>query len=612
MCGICGLAGKNENREKIVQRMLYEQRHRGPDGERVCVFPEAALGFCRLSIIDLAGGMQPIFNEDGSKVLVFNGEIYNYKDLREELLRRGHIFSTQSDSETILHGFEEYGEDVVNHLRGMFAFAIWDDKRHRLFAARDYFGIKPFYYTFTDGCFVFASEIKSILTVPGFKRELNKEAMEQYLSFQFSPLEETLFKGVFRLLPGHTLLLENGKVTTAEYFDPMLFPEEGKSDEQLVDEIDNALQDSVNAHMIADVEVGSFLSGGVDSSVIAALFSGDRTFSVGFLGEDSKYNEMAYARELAREKGLKFFPKTITEEEFWEAVPKVMYHLDEPSGDASAVALYFVAQEASRQVKVVTSGEGSDELFGGYTIYLEPRDLQPVTKLPRLVRKAAGAAAEKLPYGMKGRGFLIRGSKDVQERFIGNANIFTFEERQRLLRHPSGTMSAQAFLVPRYERARNLADSDKMQYIDLTTWLPGDILQKADRMSMAHSLEVRVPFLDKVLFETARKLPPSAKLRGPQTKYLLREAARRHLPEGPSKRRKLGFPVPIRVWLKEEPYYTRVKEMFEGPASRSLFRPEELVRLLNEHRQGQRDNSRKIWTVYVFLVWYHIFFEEQG
>ena len=608
MCGICGLIGDREDKASVVARMLKEQIHRGPDGERVSSFERAALGFCRLSIIDLEGGMQPIFNEDGSKALVFNGEIYNYKELREELLQKGHSFTTQSDSETILHGFEEYGQHVVNHLRGMFAFAIWDDKKKRLFAARDFFGIKPFYYTMIDGCFVFASELKSILTVPGFERVLNEEAMEQYLSFQYSPMKETLFKGVFRLLPGSCLLFEKGKIRTAQYFDPMLIPEKGKTDRQIVDEIDAVMQDSVQKHMIADVEVGSFLSGGVDSSLIAALFNGDRTFSVGFMDENSQYNEMAYARELAKEKGLQFYTKQISTEEFWEAVPKVMYHLDEPSGDASAVALYFVAQEAARQVKVVNSGEGSDELFGGYTIYLEPRDISMVTGLPRPVRKAAGALAEKLPYGMKGRSFLIRGSKDVQERFIGNANIFSFEERRKLLKHPTDALPAKDLLARDYKRAGHLRDSDKMQYIDLKNWLPGDILQKADKMSMAHSLEVRVPFLDKEVFNVARRLSPEAKLRGAQTKYLFREAARRHLPEDTSKRRKLGFPVPIRVWLKEEPYYSIVKETFEGEDAQKLFHTEQLTALLDAHKKGERDNSRKIWTVYAFLVWYGIYF----
>ena len=620
MCGICGFAGnlasqkanvdKKNERSAVVQAMLDTIRHRGPDGMRIAELPGAALGFCRLSIIDLAGGMQPMPNEDKNKTLVFNGEIYNYQDLQKELTEKGHTFATRSDSESILHGYEEYGEDVTSHLRGMFAFAIWDEKEQKLFAARDYFGIKPFYYALIDGCFVFASEIKAILKFPGYQKTLNKKALEGYLSFQFSPYEETLFSGIYRLLPGHSLTYENGKITVKRYFDPVLSPDDDLSPEQAVASLRTALQDSVKAHMIADVEVGAFLSGGVDSSYIAATFTGKKSFSVGFMGNEGQYSELSKAKALADIKGLENYSHIITTEEFWEAMPRVMYYLDEPSGDAAAVALYFVAREAAKYVKVVTSGEGSDEFFGGYQIYHEPLDVNRLSWLPKEARSALGRLARHLPEGMKGRGYLLRASKDVESRFIGNAHIFTTEERREILLEDTGAPSNKDFLREEYQKCQGVTDTEKMQYIDILNWLPGDILQKADRMSMAHSLEVRVPFLDKVVFEAARHLPLKAKIVGNETKWAFRQAAREVLPEEVSDRAKLGFPVPIRVWLKEEPYVSLVKEAFTSRTAKSLFHTDKLLSLLEEHKEGKKDNSRKIWTVYVLLVWHRIFFED--
>ena len=613
MCGICGFIGNKESNEKksaILRSMMDAMRHRGPDADGIYVSEEAALGFCRLSIIDLEDGNQPMHNEDDNLTLVFNGEIYNFKALREELIAKKHDFANHSDSEVLLHGYESYHTDLVNKLRGMFAFAIWNDQEKSLFAARDFFGIKPFFYTIVDGCFVFASEIKSLLQYPGFVKEVDESVLEEYLTFHYSPLEKTFFKGVYRLMPGHYLTYKNGELKIERYFDPMLTPKKHMgSDRQIISQIDKVMSRSVDRHMVSDVEIGAFLSGGVDSSYIASKYTGNKAFTVGFLNEKNHYSEISYAKELAQKLGLEHHAKIITKEEYWEAVPKAMYHLDEPSGDAAAIALYFVAQEAAKYVKVVTSGEGSDELFGGYNIYLEPKALRWMSWLPKKVRKAFGALAEKMPK-MKGRNYLIRCAKDVEERYVGNVYMFSDEERRELLKRDSGALPTEEVLRPCYQKVAKLNDMDKMQYLDLNYWLPGDILQKADKMSMAHSLELRVPFLDRDVFELARCLPTGAKVRNHQTKYLFRKATESSLPHESADRRKLGFPVPIRVWIKEEPWYGEIEQAFSGETANKFFHTEKLKRLLEEHKSGQKDNSKKIWTIFVFLVWHKVFFEE--
>ncbi|MDO4272323.1 MAG: asparagine synthase (glutamine-hydrolyzing) [Eubacteriales bacterium] len=609
MCGICGFVGRKKEKNKILHDMMKVIDHRGPDSNGTHITEEVALGFCRLSIIDLEDGNQPMNNEKGDLTLIFNGEIYNYRKLREELMKEGHHFATHSDSEVLLHGLESYGKDLLDRLRGMFAFAVWDEKKNRLFIARDFFGIKPVYYAEIDGCFVFASEIKSILEFPGCPREVNEEALEQYLSFQYSALEETFFKGIYKLMPGCFLTYENGQVKIQKYFDPMLHPEETGDDEKLTQHLERVIKDSVDTHMVSDVEVGAFLSGGVDSSYIASEFSGKKVFTVGFLSENSQYSEVSRARGLAEKLELEHHSKIISKEEFWQAVPEVMYYLDEPSGDAAAVALYFVAEEASKYVKVVTSGEGADELFGGYNIYREPLALRWMNWMPERFRRGLGRFAEKLPE-IKGRNYLIRAGKSVEERFIGNARIFSTEERREIMRRRSGAVSTEKLLQKDYKQAAGLEDMEKMQYIDLKYWLPGDILQKADKMSMAHSLELRVPFLDRNVFETARKMPLKAKLRHNSTKYIFRQAAARHLPKETSEMKKLGFPVPIRLWMKDGDWYREIKTAFLSKTARNFFHVDKLVKLLDEHLEGKRDNSRKIWTVYAFLVWHKKFFAE--
>lgn len=629
MCGICGFIEngrqndriQDENarkaampRERILSMMMAALIHRGPDQGKGWMSESAALGFRRLSIIDPDGSVQPMANEDGDKRLVFNGEIYNFQELRLQLLKAGHRFSTQGDSEVLLHGYEEWGEKLPEHLRGMFAFAIWDEKEQTLFAARDPFGIKPFYYTVSDDSFIFASEIKGILPHPSYRKKMNPEALEQYLSFQYSVLENTFFQGIRQLLPGHFLTYKKGDTSLSpkRYFLPELIPEPSagqKTAKEWVDRLDQVVSESVKAHMIADVEVGTFLSGGVDSSLIASEFTGSKTFTVGFGSEDGHYNEIPLARELAETLELESRSKRISEKEFWEAVPEVLYHMDEPSGDPSAVALYFLSREAARQVRVVVSGEGADELFGGYCIYCEPNALHLYQKLPEHLRRKIARMASRMPK-MKGRSFLIRGSMTLEERFIGNANLFSAQERRNLLKCKTRALSPQELLAGDYEDTEHLDEASRMQYIDLLHWLPGDILQKADRMSMAHSLELRVPYLDREVFEVARHLPAKYKQKGQVSKYLFRKVARRHLPAASSERRKLGFPIPLGHFLTSEAGSEAVRKAFDSPAARKFFNREALEELLDGRGCQRGNTNRKLWAVYAFLVWYGIYFPD--
>lgn len=592
--------------------------HRGPDGYGIHSDEYVTLGFRRLSFIDLQDGSQPMYNEDESMVLVFNGEIYNYKQLREVLIEEGHVFKTMCDTEVLIHAYEQYGEDMLHKLRGMFAFVIYDKVKKELFAARDFFGIKPFYYSIINDNFLFGSEIKSFLEYPYFKKELNETALEYYLYFQYSADVETFFKGVYKLMPGHSLIFKDGQVTTKQYFKPV-FNAESMSEDDAIKKIDSVVVDSVHAHRISDVEVGSFLSSGVDSSYVAACFGGSKTFTVGFSpkgvgnsgSDDNHYSEISYAEELSKEKGLDNYSKIIGDEEYWEVLPKVQYYMDEPLADPAAVALYFVSNLASGHVKGTMSGEGADEFFGGYNIYREPIDIAKYTNyVPMSIRRLLGSLAGMLPINIKGKNFLIRAGKTVEERFIGNANIFTPKEVNSLLKN-SKNLKPQDITNPVYKQSAGYDDITKMQHLDTSLWLVGDILLKADKMSMANSLEVRVPFLDKEVFDVARRLPLNLRVNKNSTKYAFRKAANRHIPEKSANKKKLGFPVPIRVWLREDKYYSVVKTAFESADTSKYFNNAELIRLLDQHKSGQRDNSRKIWTVYMFLVWYKEFFSTE-
>ena len=567
------------------------------------------MGFRRLSIIDLSDqGSQPIFNEDKSLVLTFNGEIYNYKDLREELVASGHKFYTQTDSEVLIHGYEQWGEDMLDKLRGMFAFVIFNKNTNEVFGARDFFGIKPLYYAKMGETLMWGSEIKSFLDHPHFKKELNTDVLETYLTFQYSPTTETFFKNVYKLPAAHCFTYKNGEMNVRRYWEVKFHADNGPSLEDWVNRISDTFKNSVEVHKFADVEVGSFLSSGVDSSYVAAVANVDKTFTVGF-GEDEKYNEIGYAKEFSKYINKENFSKVISPEEYWNSLSKIQYHMDEPLADPAAVALFFVCQIASEKVKAVLSGEGADEIFGGYNIYHNPADMASYFKIPRPIRKAVGAVAEKLPH-KHGINYLIRGSKDLDERFIGNAYIFSEKERKDILSIKTNAPDAMAITKPFYDKVRDQDQVTQMQYIDLHLWMTGDILLKADKMSMAHSLELRVPFLDRKVMELAEQIPVKDRVTETETKYAMRLAALQACPPQTAKKKKLGFPVPIRVWLKEDKYYNIVKDKFTSPQSAQFFHTDKLVQLLDDHRAGKYDYSRKIWTVFSFLVWYDVYFSD--
>lgn len=652
MCGICGFTQATENDRPTLKAMCDVMAHRGPDGEGCYVDDGIALGHRRLSLIDLEGGNQPLvratgehasavtspaLNREGEFVqgeaaamargrfaIVFNGEIYNYQDLRAELEAEGWEFTTRSDTEVLLLSYIAWGRSCLTRLRGMFAFAVWDAETRELFCARDFFGIKPFYYTFAGGDaaspnaqFIFASEIKSILEHPAYERELNTEALEQYLCFQFSALPETFFKGIFKLAPAHCMTVrEDGSYEVERYWQPTYDFDAKRSANDVADAIDAAMRDSVRYHNVADVEVGSFLSSGIDSSYMAACLAKEnpsiKTFTVGFAEYEGERDEISWAEELACELGVKNTSHHITEEEYWDSLPLVQWHMDEPSADPSAVALYFVDKLAATQVKAVLSGEGADEFFGGYRIYQAPLAEKKVSWLPKPLLRGASKLLRTM--GVRGANYLERASETVEDWYYTNANgvAFTADERARLLKTPrADAPTPQQLTAPVYAEVADLDETTRMQYVDLHFWLVGDILLKTDKMSMAHSLESRVPFLDLPVFNLSRTIPTTQRVTEAQTKVTLREASERAIPRDWAQKEKLGFPVPVVSWLREPRYYDKVRAWFTSELAERFFNTDELVRLLDEHKAGA-DRSRKIWIVYMFLMWYKIYFIDRA
>ena len=617
MCGFVGFVGGTDNQSEVLTKMMDRIVHRGPDMGGQFIDGRVALGFRRLSILDLTeAGAQPMANEDGSVVIVFNGEIYNFQELRSELEAKGYKFHCGADTESLLHGYEEWGEAVLDRLRGMYAFVIWDKKKNKLFGARDIFGIKPLYYypmaDAGDGApgVLFGSEIKSFLDYPHFHKAVNKKALRPYMTLQYSATEETFFEGVYKLPPAHyfTVDIPTGKMNIERYWDCDYSAVE-KPFEEYVDELDEVVHESVEAHRIADVKVASFLSGGVDSSYIAACLMPDKTFSVGF--DYKNFNETNYAKELSDKLGVENVRKMITADEFFGALEDIQYHMDEPQSNLSSVPLWFLAEMAREDVTVVLSGEGADELFGGYAYY---EDTVPVRKYKKMVplpiRRALGNLALHMPY-FKGHNFLVKGAEIPEKSFLGQALVWPEREVDGVLKPEYNTGDgAFELAAPIYARVKGQPELVKKQYLDMNMWLPGDILLKADKMCMAHSLELRVPFLDRDVFEAVRTLPPEAKFAHGKTKYLFRKVARKYIPEDTAARKKLGFPVPVRVWLRDDDWYGRVKKMFQSPISRQYFHTEKLTALLEEHHAGKKDNSRKIWTVLAFLFWYQEYFDE--
>ena len=602
MCGITGLVSNEKNKKIIIKKMTDRIIHRGPDAEGYYIDRNVALGHRRLSIIDLSNGKQPMYNEDNTVVVVFNGEIYNYIELKNELSKK-HTFKTNSDTEVLVHGYEEYQEDLPKHLRGMFAFAIWDKKNKTLFAARDHFGIKPLYYTLQNNALLFASEIKSFLEYPNFKQELNTKLLGPYLSFNFTPTEETFFKNVFRLNPGHSLTYKDGNIKINKYFQ-VTFNEKKENYQKTVDLISKTMKDAVERHMISDVEVGSFLSSGVDSSYIVALSKPDKTYTVGY--DIPKYNEIDYAKDLAAKLNIQNKSKKITKKEYMKIIPKIMYHMDEPLADPAAVALYFVSKLASEDVKVVLSGEGADEFFGGYNYYREEVDFNFYNKIPFFLRRIIGKICGLLPE-MRGINFLVRRGQTLEEGYIGVNKVFSEKERKKVLK-VEDKLQNKEITKTIFELHKNDSNIIKMQSIDINFWLMKDILQKADRMTMANSLEGRVPFIDTEVFKVASSLPLEYKVTEENTKVALRDAAKKVIPNESYKKKKLGFPVPLREWMKEDDFYNLIYKEFTGKNAKKFFNQKYIIKLLNDHKNNKKDNYKKVWTIYTFLIWYKEFF----
>ena len=646
MCGFVGFIDEagGYDRDRTVRAMADAIAHRGPDGEGYFDDGRCALGHRRLAIIDVEGAAQPLYNEDGSLVLVFNGEIYNFRELRGQLESLGHVFATQGDGEVIVHGFEQWGPQLLGRLRGMFAFALYNRASGELFCARDAFGIKPLYYAAPGSALLFASEIKGMLPHPRLTRRLNEERVATYLCMEYQPDAETLFAGVRKLPAGHWMHWRDGQLAVHRWFWPNYAPDDSVSPDESAERIADVLRGSVAAHAIADVEVGCFLSAGVDSSLVAneaSKIMDAKTFSIGWGAGEERYSELSAARTFAEAMGLRTYGRTLSAEDFFASVPAVQRAMDEPLPNPSAVPLYHVSRMAAEQVKVVLSGEGADELFGGYPYYQECLAYGPYMAVPAPLRRIAGAAASLLPAGAHGRRFLMRGGHPLSERYIRLEYNYPAAEALMLLNPELAARAADVHGGARPRQGAGIADGaadaagasastrDPFQFVgdvirnaqrsgadevtamqtaDIVTWMQQDILLKADKMSMAASLELRVPFLDREVFAVARTLPTPQRVTGDETKCALRAAAARTLPPATAAMPKKGFLTPLDTWLREERWNDRVREAFHTETARRYFDVAALDRLLDDHRAGHSRNMKKIWSPYCFLIWHDQYF----
>ncbi|MEH7378410.1 asparagine synthase (glutamine-hydrolyzing) [Neobacillus drentensis] len=615
MCGFIGCVHDKTQNYSDEQKQQFKNMndiitHRGPDDDGFYYDDHIQFGFRRLSIIDIESGHQPLTYENERYWIIFNGEVYNYVELREELLSEGLTFSTSSDTEVIIALYSHLKEKAVEKLRGMFSFVIWDKQEQTLYGARDPFGIKPFFY-FEDGeRTFFASEKKSILL--GLENDvLNYDSLQHYLTYQFVPEPTTMSVGIKKLEPGHFFTKKIGSPMEIKRYWKAHFKPIHKSEPDFIKEIKDVLFDSVKMHMRSDVPVGSFLSGGIDSSIIASIAKeyhpAIKTFSVGF--EHNGFSEIDVAKETAEKLGVENISYVISPQEYMNEIPKIMWHMDDPLADPACVPLYFVAREARKHVTVVLSGEGADELFGGYNIYHEPQSLEVFNKIPKVGKVLLKGIAGMMPEGMRGKSFIERGVTPMEERYIGNAKMFMEEEKRELLNVYREGLDYTDITKPLYAESRGYDPVDRMQYIDIHTWMRGDILLKADKMTMAHSLELRVPFLDKAVFEVASKIPTNLKTVHGTTKYILRKAAEGVVPAHVLDRKKLGFPVPIRHWLKNE-MNEWAKKIIRESNTDHLINKSYVLQLLEDHCQGKADNSRKIWTVLMFMVWHQVYVED--
>ncbi|WP_096200517.1 asparagine synthase (glutamine-hydrolyzing) [Bacillus sp. FJAT-45350] len=628
MCGFVGYL-QNSNAEGRISDSTFVNMtniitHRGPDDVGYYIDDYVKFGFRRLSIIDLENGKQPLTYENERYWIIFNGEIYNYIELKNILREKGFSFQTHSDTEVIIALFSEKKEQAFKELRGMFAIVIWDKQEQILYGARDRFGIKPFYYLEKKSELIVASEKKSILLTEK-QDTVNKEALHHYLTYQYVPEPLTISKEIMKLEPGNLFVKKVGQPLQIEKYWGPIFTPSITSLQQSTEKIIDALRDSVNIHMRSDVPVGSFLSSGIDSTAIVALAKEVnpkiKTFTVGF--ERDGYSEIDIAEETAEKLGVENISYKITPEEFVKELPRIVWHMDDPVADPAAIPLYFVAREASKHVKVVLSGEGADELFGGYGIYKEILSLKRFSSLSKNSIDILKVIAHNLPSNFKGKNFIERGCTPIEERYIGNAKLFSEIEKAKLLKEYDFTCHYQTITSPYYEKITHLDDVTKMQYIDMHTWLRGDILVKADRMTMAHSLELRVPFLDNKVFEVASELHSSLKVTKETTKYALRKALEGIVPEQIVNRKKLGFPVPTRHWLQNE-LYEWARDLIKESNTDYLLNKEYILQQLEKHRQGKNDfkggfwkskhsvgdHSRYLWAVIIFMIWHQIYVEK--
>lgn len=603
MCGIVGFIDKEKIKGRTIKNMTNRIAHRGPDGEGYYADEYIALGHRRLAIIDEKNGSQPMISEDKKLIIVYNGEIYNYKELREELIRKSYTFKTNSDTEVLLNSYKEWGYKVVEKLRGMFAFAIWDKENKTLYCARDNFGIKPFYYYKNEEVFMFSSEVKSFLEHPKFNKELNKELLGPYLSFSFTPTNETFFKGVYSLEPGCVMIVKDNEIKIKKYFE-INFYEKQQDFNEAVNNISKAVTESINYHKIGDAEVGAFLSSGVDSSYIVSVAKPNKTYTIGY--ELGKYSEINYAKELTNSLGLENTSKKLDSKEYIKSIPKILYYMDEPICDPSAISLYFLAEMASKDIKVIMSGEGADEIFGGYNTYKTELDFKLYNKLPYPIRYILANVFSRLPE-FKGRNFIIRRGRKLEDEYIGVSRMCSEREVNKIMSFEN-VIDNKLITANIFKEFKNKSDILKMQAIDMKFWLVRDILLKADKMTMANSIEARVPFIDKEVFEVSKSLPENYKISKTETKIAFRSSAKRVIPNKAYEKKKLGFPVPLREWMKEEDIYNDIKNTINQDFVKDFLNQKYVLRLLEEHKKGKKDNYKKIWAVYCFIKWYEVFF----
>jgi asparagine synthase (glutamine-hydrolysing) len=610
-------------RRELIGRMCRAIEHRGPDDEGFHIDGGVALGMRRLSIIDLFTGHQPISNEDGSIWIVFNGEIYNFRELRDEMVSRGHTFQTGSDTEVIVHLYEDDGEACVERLRGMFAFAIWDSRARKLFIARDRVGIKPLHYWHAGDTIIFASEIKSILQHPKVTREVNSEAISDFLSFNYVPDPATAFRGIHKLPPGHTLTFKDSRLTVQSYWDfnyAGAAADEREYDESYyVERVRELITESVKLRLISDVPLGAFLSGGIDSSTIVATMARlmDRpvkTFSIGF--SESSFDELDYARATARHLGTDHHEFIVTPD-VCNLVEEIIWHHDEPFADVSSIPTYIVSRMAREHVTVVLSGDGGDELFAGYERYLVDRDSEVFERIPGFIRRnVLMAASRRLPRSAYGKNFLRHIALAPDARYIDSISYFNDTNKEDLLsqdfRRALGAYNSDEAFYRFYDAPSSKERIDRLLYLDSKTYLPGDILTKVDRMSMAHSIEARVPLLDHKLIEFVQTIPASLKLRGRVTKHILKRAVRGIIPDEIIDRPKQGFDVPIKKWLNNE-----LRDLLDDTLAdsrtrqRGYFNQNAVERILDEHRRGRRDNSRHLWGLLTLELWHRAFIDRR-